>query len=547
MPTYQGLYTKSVAKSTSQNSDITFGTDVAQSPVFLSADIIPSHSFARLMLALGQVVKMQDNVFERDHTAYQKWVKGEYIKELPQYQLDAAEKLPSLLTKKENLEKEKIEIQKIINKFHSAKNVTKETRAFWKWLYNHNREAWMILDPIVSVQSDATFFEAFSKDESTYARVLLPHHVTRTKRKPSLGTTNIDFSIPLEKELARTREYRPLHLTVGSDSVGIDTGISSTVEKKIDLPESWVKGLVEVQASLSLAPIQIDLSSSALADVIARLDSEREKHGPRSLIFDLVPGEPPQIIVEPWNDVFTVSDMPYQGSENKKIKVWGRRRLRVIKDLLPLTPKVNVRLIDSGMPSFWSLEIDEITLTIGLSGWTSQDWAGRARFSAIIPASEAPIETISKAADLLKDNGSLSVDELSTLLNSSPIESRRILQRLCLAGSAMFDPDPGIYRWRQLFPNLNLKSTNKAGTEERKGIQIFKENAIEIMSDEIAKDSRSINGKVDYNGKINHPSLKIDSDNRVKLAQCDCSYFRYNKLKFGPCRHIVALSLMGGK
>ena len=106
MPTYQGLYTKSVAKSTSQNSDITFGTDVAQSPVFLSADIMPSHSFARLMLALGQVVKMQDNLIERDHSTYQKWVKGEYIKELPQYQLDAAKKLPSLLTKKENLEKE---------------------------------------------------------------------------------------------------------------------------------------------------------------------------------------------------------------------------------------------------------------------------------------------------------------------------------------------------------------------------------------------------------------------------------------------------------
>ena len=271
------------------------------------------------------------------------------------------------------------------------------------------------------MQSDATFFEAFSKDESTYARVVLPHSSTYSKSKPLLGTTNIDFSLPLEKELARTREYRPLHLTVGADSVSIATNISSTIEKKIDLPETWVKGLVEVQASLALAPIQINLSSSQLADVLARLDSEREKHGPRALIFDLVVGEPPKIIVQPWNDVFTVSDQPFEGNENRKIKVWGRRRLRVFKDLLPLQPKLNVRLIDSGMPSFWTLEIDGITLTIGLSGWTSQDWAGRARFSAIIPASDAPAETISKVADLLKGNGSLSVDELSSLLNSSPV------------------------------------------------------------------------------------------------------------------------------
>ena len=80
-------------------------------------------------------------------------------------------------------------------------------------------------------------FEAFSLDESTYARVSLPHSATKSNRKPSCGTTNIDFSVSLERELARTRNYRPLHLTVGSDSVGVDTGVSSTVEKKIDLPE----------------------------------------------------------------------------------------------------------------------------------------------------------------------------------------------------------------------------------------------------------------------------------------------------------------------
>ena len=87
------------------------------------------------------------------------------------------------MTKKENLEKEKIEIQKIINKFHSAKNVTKETRAFWKWLYNHNREAWIILDPIVSVQSDATFFEAFSKVMTT--EQVSFHNSLKTALKPS--------------------------------------------------------------------------------------------------------------------------------------------------------------------------------------------------------------------------------------------------------------------------------------------------------------------------------------------------------------------------
>ena len=64
---------------------------------------------------------------------------------------------------------------------------------------------------------------------------------------------------------------------MGKNAVELDTGISNTIEKKIDLPETWTKGLVEVQAALSLAPVEINISSLALADVLARLEAHREK------------------------------------------------------------------------------------------------------------------------------------------------------------------------------------------------------------------------------------------------------------------------------
>ena len=92
-----------------------------------------------------------------------------------------------------------------------------------------------------------------------------------------------------------------------------------------------------------------------------------------------------------------MSDMPFKGAKSSRIKVWGRRRLRVLKEILPLVNNVNVRLIDSGMPSFWSVEMEGIQLIIGLSGWTSLDWAARARFSAMIPAAEESKEAPSEA------------------------------------------------------------------------------------------------------------------------------------------------------
>ncbi len=542
MPTYTSRYTQSSVNSNPKESSITFGTDIQNSNVYLSVDIKPSRSFARLMLVLGRIVRMQDAGKVRDHSAYQEWVQGQYLKELPNYMGNERKRLPGLLKEREQLTKQADELELVIKKFNSN-SYPKQRQRFWNWLYTHNKDAWYVLDPIVSVQPDATFFEAFSLDESTYARIALPHSATHGEKSFICGTTNIDFSTSLEREFARTRSYRPLHLTVGKDSVEFDTGLSSTIEKKIDLPHSWTKGLVEVQAALSLAPIELKISALALADVLARLDSEREKHGPRSLIFKLIPGEQPKVVVEPWGDVFIMSDTPYQGNEQSEIKVWGRRRLRVLKEILPLVPDVTVRLVGSGMPSFWSIEMEGVLLTIGLSGWTTQDWAARARFSAMIPASDTSSETMQKAALFLKGKQLLEADELAKHLNTSPMEARRILQRLCLAGSAMYDPESKKYRSRELFSSFDFQLNSEAGREERKGLEIFKANAVELLSDEMTPKGRVIKGTTKFNNRICTAILNRDIDGRITQAQCNCSHFRYHKLRQGPCRHIVALSL----
>ena len=157
--------------------------------------------------------------------------------------------------------------------------------------------------------------------------------------------------------------------------------------------------------------------------------------------------------------------------------------MRVLKNILPLVSEINVRLIDSGMPSFWSLEMEGIQLIIGLSGWTTQDWAAKARFSAMIPASDSSKEIIEKAANFLKTNLIIEDEELSRYLNNSPMEAKRILQRLCLLGAAMYDPELKKYRSRELFPNFDFEEQSNTGIEEIKGIALFKSNAFRILSD----------------------------------------------------------------
>ena len=76
------------------------------------------------------------------------------------------------------------------------------------------------------------------------------------------------------------RTYRPLDLTVGARSVQIESEVGAAVEKKIDLPDSWVRGLVEVQSALMLSPVNFSLSPAFVADIVARLEAEKENTAP---------------------------------------------------------------------------------------------------------------------------------------------------------------------------------------------------------------------------------------------------------------------------
>ena len=531
-------FAPSHADGSATQSTAIFGTDLAQEPVHLSGAVLHSAAFASLMLVLGQVVRLQDVGRVRDHSAYQEWVRGQYLQEVPEALRDASERIPRLMQRRERLATQALEVSRRVRSLSGGDVLLPERRLFWKWLYTHNRDAWVVLDPIVSVQPDATFFEAFSTDESMYARVSLPTTTLRLDAPLRPGTTNIDFSVALEREFERTRTYRPLHLTVGPDIVGISNDVSEVRERKIDLPDSWVRGLVEVQAGLALASIQIDLPSALLADILARLAAQRERIGPRSLVFELTPNEPVRIVIEPWGEVFSHPAATYRGDEARRIRVWGRRRLRVLTQLLPEVETVRVRLIDDGMPSFWSVQRDGLELTIGLSGWTAQSWAGRARFAAMIPSSGTQADIVRQAAIALQARGALTSDEFAELANLKPATARSALQQLCAAGQAMFDDAK--YRHRVLFANLDLQA-DEVGSEERFGVSLARNGAVSIDSEALVDSVRRVDATVSDGDRRTVLRIDTDLDGTVAYAQCSCSHFRYHKLRQGPCRHMVAL------
>ena len=72
----------STARINDDGMGFALATDLNRPGVFLNAGVKDGLSFARNMLALHRIVCTNMIKIQKDHSSYQKWVEGEYFKEL---------------------------------------------------------------------------------------------------------------------------------------------------------------------------------------------------------------------------------------------------------------------------------------------------------------------------------------------------------------------------------------------------------------------------------------------------------------------------------
>src|SRR5262249_52978850 len=81
-------------------------------------------------------------------------------------------------------------------------------KRYFDYLYQKDRDAWFVLDPVITVHPDEIFFECFSQDESSYGRLGANYDVFQNVGAFSCGTTNIDYSAALYDEFQKIRSYK---------------------------------------------------------------------------------------------------------------------------------------------------------------------------------------------------------------------------------------------------------------------------------------------------------------------------------------------------
>ncbi|MFO0851810.1 MAG: hypothetical protein U0871_25080 [Gemmataceae bacterium] len=121
-------------------------------------------------------------------------------------------------------------------------------------------------DPVVTVAPDVLFFECFSKDESSYGCLTVGRDAFAESERTALGTTNVDYSLPLFHEFQRLRTYRRTEFAVDPAGFEVSTeGAAACREEKIDLLPSWLRGYMQLQAlGMSLLMRRVSVSREGL-------------------------------------------------------------------------------------------------------------------------------------------------------------------------------------------------------------------------------------------------------------------------------------------
>jgi hypothetical protein len=428
------------------------------------------------------------------------------------------------------------------------------------------------LDPVLSVAPDAVRLEVLSRDEASYAQLALRRPAALVDaRHPgdaggAHGTTLVDLGSAL-RSIARIRSYRPTTLELSPAE-------PATARSRL-VPLRWLRAFGQIQAASLLAADRFELSPVDLYNVLLALRLRKARTAPRGLRYELVPGERPRLVLEPWDLVVHATGEPYRGTRPRVIRTWGRHRLGVLARVLPHARRLTVAVAGPGLPSLYVADLGDATLALALSGWTDAGWAGIATFDllaadddpgavdALVAALATPLGDAALAQRLgrplvevhrtalaalaqLRIGHDLATGELfARPLTAAPIPAAQLRFRDAREAAA--------HRLLGEAGAVALTKVHDAGSDGRtiEG-QVIDARAHRTFHPSFTLGERSETSPVgvgsDPAGSAGGAGGKaprgIDVEQRTSAATCTCSAFRRAGIKEGPCEHMIALRVL---
>jgi hypothetical protein len=522
------------AHSTSMN----FAPDVYREPTYFSGYLNKHIPFREAISALHDIVVSDLRFKPKDKSDYKAWAKQQEDIWLAEYMKGSADVEKKLKAVKEQLTEIRTARDHIMGPYNKAR------RKYFDYIYKENRDMWIVLDPVITVHPDELFFECFSQDESSYGKLGCNYNVFNKVREFKCGTTNIDYSSALYDEFQKIREYKETHFNIDPSGFEVKTATDESFkEVKIDVPSSWVRGFLQVSSAMTIPSTTLELHPMDVYNICFMLRRHKETEGPRSMRWILRPGEPVRLVFEPWNFELKCGRSTYGGSTAKEIRIWGRRRLLLLERLIPITQRFKVVLLGSGLPSFYIADMGDMNFTLGLSGWTVNDWSRIGNFDLLAPRAQVDALTMQKVYTSLRERWVETADQLALRIGMDKGIVLGALSAFTQAGRVIYDMNAGAYRIRELSrESLPMDELRFASPREEAANRFVLSRDVSVTV--AHRDTNTVlSGSVQDGHKTFAPELIIDKDERAVAGKCTCNFYVQNKLMQGPCEHMLALRI----
>jgi hypothetical protein len=517
---------------------LSLAPNLSREPVSFDAPLLQPLRFREAISALHDIVISDLRFKPRDKTAYEEWKKNERSRLTSLRQQTYQQAKEEILARREEAVPPDLEKQ-----FGHCRRVYWNARQkYADYLRLNDPQLWRALmpcDPVITVADDVVFFECFSADESSYGCLTVNRESAFGKSaETKLGTTNVDYSWDLFHHFQALRSYRETRFKVDPAGFTVATGGSPDYrEEKIDLPAGWLRGFMQTQAAMTLPARRITLTREAVYSILAFLKRHKARKSPRALRFELVAGKPPSLVLEPWEERVPVYGEPVETS-SEPIRIWGRQRLLALARVLPLAAQFQVHLLGTGLPSFWIADMGDMQLTLGLSGWTTNDWTRGSALDLLAPPAQPSADLIARIARFMQEKRAAAFADIELACSSQAAATAAALNHLAHTGQLIHDLPNALYRWRQIMPRaLGEAELGPENPELAASKDILLHKRAKLDSRTAATGGFLITGVAD--GKP--VELFLNQDGLIKRGKCVCSHHFKFGLRAGPCRHLLAL------
>jgi SWIM zinc finger len=348
-------------------------------------------------------------------------------------------------------------------------------------------------DPVITAWSGGLRFESFSLCCGVYCRFDLDADgFDGTIHRH--GTTNVDVNAPLKAALTRIGEVDPLLIRVGHDDLTVSTLDGQHIEKRVPLPERWVRGFAEAAVAQSSLEPHLHLQPAGIRRFIGALPTDIDQSGGW---------------ISPSGNSARWSSRPTPGA----ISLGGAARLRVLRNVAPILREL------SGFGELASQSIDNRPST---TSWVGETPGGRITI-ALSPA----------AARGFSGEGAL-LHALAAGPCDRGEQFHAHVQQLEAASAGRLGYDVTTADWFMRDLPFDRSSIDKPGGRLANARTLFGSGA--VVLDHESTTATVTSGLDVYNVRL------VGSEWR-----CTCPWWGRHRDNRGSCKHILATAMFIGR